>query len=94
MEAKTIEISALLCAGLNKLDIAHQLKVSWRTMHRVADYLKNKKTLKKLTSFRQTPSYQLENGQKDLPKQFHPQNGETDKKEENFCCNNVKNCQE
>ena len=46
MEAKRIEISALLRAGHSKSDIASQLKVSRRTVYRVADRLTNNETLK------------------------------------------------
>ena len=46
MEAKRFEISALLRAGHSKSDIASQLKVSLRTVYRVADRLTNNNTLK------------------------------------------------
>ena len=46
MEAKKIEISALVCAGHSKSNIASQLKVSQRTVYQVADCLTNNETLK------------------------------------------------
>ena len=41
MEAKRIEISALLLAGHKKSEIVKRLKVSQITVHRVADRLRN-----------------------------------------------------
>ena len=46
MEAKRIEVSALLRAGHKKSEIAKRLKVSRMTVHRVADRLRNSQTLK------------------------------------------------
>ena len=46
MEAKRIEISALLRAGHKKSEIAKRPKVSRMTVHRVADRLRNSETLK------------------------------------------------
>lgn len=46
MEAKRIEISALLRAGHKQTDIAKQLNVSRMTVYRVAQRLNNSETLK------------------------------------------------
>ena len=46
MEAKRFEISAVLCVGHSKSDIASQLKVSQRTVYQVADCLTNNKIIK------------------------------------------------
>ena len=46
MEAKRIEISALLRAGHKQTDIARQLSVSRMTVYRVAQRLNNSETLK------------------------------------------------
>ena len=45
MEAKKIEVSALLRAGHKKSEIAKRLKVSRMTVHQVADRLRNSETL-------------------------------------------------
>ena len=66
MEAKRIEVSALLRVGHKKSEIAKQLKVSQMTVHRVADHLRNSENPQGLTLLRQTPSYEKGNGQESL----------------------------
>ena len=49
MEAKMVEILALLCAGHKKADIVKLQNVSLSTVKRVANHLKNNESLKDQT---------------------------------------------
>ena len=94
MEAKRIEISAFLRAGHSKSDIASQLKVSRRTVSRIADCLASNETLQDRPRSGRPQVISRKIVRKAFENNLTLKMTELVKKKENFCCYSVKSCQE